>query len=84
MTTIDRNPDIDLDNETIPEGYFLHEGKRLQDTARLSKIPFGVAHSKRGADRRITHGLVLRNEDRNRFIEALERKELNAKRKSKQ
>jgi hypothetical protein len=84
MTTIDRNPDVDMSKSKIPDGFYLQVGKRLQDTARASKIPFGVAFSKAVNNCKTTHGLVIRNEDRNRFIEALERKELNAKRKSKQ
>jgi hypothetical protein len=80
MTTIDRNPDVDMSKSNIPDGFYLQEGKWLQDTARASKIPFGVAFSKKGRDRKITHGLVLRNEDRSKFAEALERK---AKRKFK-
>ena len=67
MKTIDRNPDVDMNVEKIPDGCYLQEGKRLQNTARRLGIPFGVAYSKTPDNSRTTHGLILRNEDKERF-----------------
>ena len=79
--TIERNPDIHLDRETVPAGYYLHEGKRLQMSARAAKIPFGVAYRKTQGNSQTTHGLIIRNEDRERLLESLERKERETARK---
>ena len=73
MKPIDRNPDINLDIEKIPPGMTLITGKNLMHTARSKKIPFGVASAaqdkadRRGYSRRETKGLIIRNEDVERF-----------------
>jgi len=76
--TIDRNPDVNFDKgETIPEGCYLHEGKRLMDTARAAKVPFGVAIKRtrkpgNPTDSRMeTVGLVIRIKDRAKFALAV-------------
>ena len=77
MTTIERNPDIDLDKEKVPDGMALVEGKCLMQTARSRNIPFGVAYEsdKRSSRKRpITIGLIIRNEHLALFNEALEKK----------
>ena len=82
MTTIERNPDILFNNDEshenqVPNGYRVFEGKRLMDTARSSKIPFGVA-SKVQVDskdaRPLTIGLVIKESDVEIFNEALNKK----------
>ena len=80
MTTIDRNPDIDLGTEKIPPGYYVHEGKNLMQTARhcTPPVPFGVAWLKmpmgENSSRRETIGLVIREEHRARMDDALAKK----------
>jgi hypothetical protein len=71
MTTANRNPDVRLDRETVPEGMVVVEGKNLQITARSKKIPFGVAYNVGNMSRQITVGLVIRAEDEVRFKVAL-------------
>lgn len=71
---IDRNPDVDLDTETIPSGMVLVAGKNLMHTARANKLPFGVASRKTPAGnstRRETMGLVVRDEHREPMLAAL-------------
>ncbi len=79
MTTIiDRNPDVDLDTESIPKGYYLCDGKNLMQSARYAGVPFGVAIKRRpcsNSTRKETLGLVIRNEDRARMEAALAKKE---------
>jgi len=84
--TIDRNPDVNFDKgETIPEDCYLHEGKRLMDTARAAKVPFGVATKRtrkpgNPSDSRMeTVGLVIRKKDRAKFALAVAHQ--NAKKK---
>lgn len=82
MTTNDRNPDVLFNNNEpyesqVPQGYKVFEGKRLMDTARSSKIPFGVASEIRtdSKDKRpLTIGLVIKESDIERFNEALNKK----------
>ena len=78
MTTItDRNPDVDLETESIPAGHYLCEGKNLMQSARYAKIPFGVAVKRRpcsNSTRKETIGLVIREEHRERMDEALAKK----------
>ncbi|GAA5117100.1 hypothetical protein JIN84_17915 [Luteolibacter yonseiensis] len=74
---MNRNPDIDLDNEAVPPGYALLEGKLLMATARAAKIPFGLATRRvpcSNSHRKDTVGLILRAEDLQPMKEALERK----------
>ena len=79
MTTIDRNPDIDTENEDdpIPDGCYIAPGKNLMRYARscTPPVPFGLA-SKRvpmggRSSRRETVGLVIRLTDKERFSAAL-------------
>lgn len=82
IPTIDRNPDVNLEIESIPEGHYLHEGKNLMHTARHAKVPFGVAARRKpcsNSSRLETVGLVIRNEDRKRLTEALAKKEASRK-----
>ena len=77
MTIIDRNPDVNLDIEVVPSGMQLVEGKSLQNTARTNKIPFGVASATnkiKHSSRRDTIGLIIRDEDMDRFNAALDKK----------
>lgn len=73
MKPIDRNPDINLDIEKIPPGMTLITGKNLMHTARSAKIPFGVAtmmevvNYNRRYTRKVTVGLIIRDEDVERF-----------------
>jgi hypothetical protein len=63
---VDRNPDVNLETETIPPGMQLLEGKRLMMQARIMGIPYGVAYTVRKKGRshnRETHGLILRDAD---------------------
>ena len=68
-TTLDRNPDINMDKEAIPAGLHLIEGKNLMGIARVNKIPYGVANAMVGI-RRSTIGIVLRPEHVDPFIAA--------------
>lgn len=82
MKLIDRNPDVKLDEEDIPNGLILFEGKNLMHTARSKSIPFGVAtnYDRTGTiHRRITIGILIRESDAEQFKKALERKSLNQK-----
>lgn len=77
MTPIERNPDIDLDTETIPQGMQLVEGKHLMQTARSAKVPFGMATSINQASRRPrpqTVGIIIKSSDIERFNLAIEKK----------
>ena len=77
MKPIDRNPDINLDLEEIPKGMQLIEGKSLMQTARVNNIPFGVASAKNlisKNSRRDTIGLIIRDEDVERFNAAYQKK----------
>ena len=69
-TTLDRNPDVNLDKEAIPAGLHLIEGKNLMGIARVNRIPYGVANAMVGI-RRSTIGLVLRPEHVEPFVTAL-------------
>ena len=77
MKTIDRNPDINLDNQAIPEGCYLHEGQFLQMSARAAKIPFGVAYRDNIHNRKTTFGLIIRTEHEALMLQALKQKKLN-------
>jgi hypothetical protein len=68
-TTLDRNPDINLDKEAIPAGLHLVEGKNLMGIARVNRIPYGVANAMVGI-RRTTIGIVLRPEHVDPFLAA--------------
>jgi hypothetical protein len=77
MTLIERNPDIDLDTETVPKGMQLVEGKHLMPTARSAKVPFGIATSVNQASRRPrpqTVGLIIKNSDIKKFNAAVAKK----------
>ena len=78
MKAIDRNPDIDLDNQAIPDGCYLHEGQFLQNTARAAKIPFGIGYRGNIHNRKTTFGLIIREEHEALMLRALEQKKLNA------
>ena len=81
---MDRNPDTNLDTEPMPDGCYLQEGKFLPQTARSAKIPWGIGYRKQligGATAKVTHGLIIRLEDKQRMIEAIERKRSNLIRK---
>lgn len=68
-TTLDRNPDVNMNKQPIPEGLHLIEGKNLMGIARVNKIPYGVANAMVGI-RRSTIGLVLRPEHVQPFLAA--------------
>ncbi len=68
-TTLDRNPDVNLDKESIPAGLHLVEGKNLMGIARVNRIPYGVANAMVGT-RRSTIGIVLRPEHVQPFLAA--------------
>ena len=75
-TTLDRNPDVNLDKERIPEGLHLVEGKNLMGIARVNRIPYGVATRViRAANSRnnkvFTEGLLLRTDHVQPFLAAL-------------
>ena len=77
MKQIERNPDVDLDTQEIPDGMQLVIGKRLMDTARSQKIPFGVAsrvNKEKSDTRPETIGLIIRDADVERFNAAIEKK----------
>lgn len=71
-----RNPDVDLETETIPPDCYLHRGKMLQATARAAAIPFGLGYTKvLGTNHsQTTHGLIIRLADQERMLAAIERK----------
>ena len=82
--TIDRNPDVTLtgdpklDKDLIPPGHYIHEGKNLMQSARFAKIPFGVARRREpcgNSTRLETVGIIIRNEHREKFADAIEKKE---------
>jgi hypothetical protein len=76
-STIERNPDVNLDAETIPRGCYLHEGKQLMISARAAKIPFGIATRRipcANSTRIETVGIIIREEHRHQFEAALHRK----------
>lgn len=78
IPTIDRNPDVDLETESIPAGCYIQEGKNLMQSARYAGVPFGVAIKRRpcsNSTRKETVGIVIRNEDRARMEAALAKKE---------
>ena len=76
MTTIDRNPDIQMETESVPEGMQLIRGKNLMHTARGYKIPFGVATLvSDGSYRKETLGLIIRDEHVEAFKAAIRLKE---------
>lgn len=77
MKTIERNPDVNMDIEEPPDGFYVHEGLNLMLTARSAKIPFGVAARRGFSSNRTrldTVGVVIRNEDRAKFDAALAKK----------
>jgi len=77
MKAIDRNPDINLDTQEIPSGMKLIKGKNLMHTARSAKVPFGVASQLNRItfnSRPETIGLIIRDEDVERFNAAIEKK----------
>ena len=76
MKPIERNPDIDLATQEIPAGMTLIEGAHLQMTARANNVPFGTAYMVRV---RNTIGMVIRNHDVARFIDALNHKNAHKK-----
>lgn len=69
-TTLDINPDVNLDKEPIPAGLHLVEGKNLMGIARVNRIPYGVANAMVGI-RRSTIGILLRPEHVEPFLAAL-------------
>lgn len=77
MIKTERNPDVNLDLETVATGLVLLEGKNLMATARSLKIPFGVASQtsrERGYACRITVGIILRPADVPAVREAVARR----------
>lgn len=77
MTVIDRNPDVNLDVEAVPNGLVLEKGKNLMVSARNLKIPFGVASETsraRGYACRVTVGIILRPADVPAVREAVARR----------
>ena len=83
--TIERNPDVNLDIESIPSAYYLCQGKNLMQSARYAGIPFGVAAKRKpcsNSTRLETIGLVIRLEDRDRMDAALAKKEAFKNRKT--
>lgn len=65
MTPTDRNPDINLDSESVPSGMQLIAGKMLMNIARFKKVPFGVATRAKQYDgwfRMETVGIIVRDE----------------------
>lgn len=70
---MDRNPDINLEKETIPADCYLHEGKLLQGTVRAAKIPFGLGYTQTTGrnNKRTTCGLIIRHIDRERLLKAI-------------
>lgn len=82
--SINRNEDIDLDKEMVPQGFFILEGKQLMLTARSAKIPYGVARKRTicgNSHRHETVGLVIRLTDKKAIKTALEKKEATSKAK---
>ena len=77
MTTIDRNPDIDEENDPIPAGCYIARDKNLMRYARscTPPVPFGLAWKRVpmgvSSSRRETVGLVIRLSDQERFSAAL-------------
>lgn len=74
-TTLDRNPDVNLDKEAIPAGMHLVKGKKLMIRARYAKIPYGVAtrviKAANSRDNKVlTVGLILRPEHVQPFLAA--------------
>ena len=61
-TILDRNPDVKLDSETIPDGLVLVEGKQLMVRARHARIPYGVATRITHHSRHMTVGILIRAE----------------------
>ena len=77
MTTIDRNPDCNLDAEDVPSDCYLATGKHLMLTARAAKVPYGEAKRRVpccNSTRIETVGLVIRLTDKERFEAAIEKK----------
>ena len=75
--TIERNPDIKIGIDPMPEGCFLFPGRLLQQRAKSAGIPFGVASEwvpSGKAFRWQTAGLIIRLEHRERMTAAAERK----------
>lgn len=58
-----RNPDIKIDEQEIPNGMQLVEGKNLRRIARAKKIPFGVATTASGNYYQEPVGLIIRDGD---------------------
>ena len=77
MTPIDRNPDINLDREQLPESMRMIYGKNLMHTARANRIPFGIATKREpccNSSRMNTVGIVVRHEHYDAMVDALARK----------
>lgn len=80
MTPIDRNPDIIIGTDPMPEGCYLHEGLNLMKLARPKGIPFGVARkivsikNKTGwsGTQKETVGIIVRTADKDRMNAAIE------------
>ena len=77
MNTIERNPDMRIGIDPMPEGCFLFRGKLLPQRAKSAGIPFGRATQwvpSGKAHRWETAGLTIRHADRERMTAAAERK----------
>lgn len=62
---------INLSAETVPEGWFLHEGQYLTNSARAARIPFRMVvrdpekyYNGKISSHKVPVGIALREEDR--------------------
>lgn len=75
MKTIERNPDIMVGQDKLPEGMAIIEGKHLMGVPRNLGLPFGVAKhmvmQPCGDPRVATLGIVIRDEHVNAVMDAI-------------
>lgn len=66
---------VNLARDPVPSGFELIKGKHLQATARAANIPFGRAEERRmlpsGQLATLSVGILIRNEDAERWVLAL-------------
>ena len=70
-----RPPDIDIEDNKIPDDCYFVAGKNLQQTVRYAKIPFGLVIRKVKHGRQVmkkTEGVLVFEADRSRMDTALE------------
>jgi hypothetical protein len=76
MKTIERNPDIMVGQEPMPEGMQVIEGMHLMSIPRRLGIPFGVAKhivmQPCGQPRVATLGLIIRDEHVEAILEGID------------